>query len=227
MIPMDVKQYISWTATICQFGLLSTGIQVCLKIKQQGSTKNITFFPFWSTCLSSILWTKYGILVDDTPIYTIGILGMITQSAYLLFYYINTRDKKLLIQRLMYSFFGVCSLLTYVKYYTADFDTAVFHLGFIASGFTVAVYGSPLASVANVIRHKSTEFMTFSMCLGNFVVALLWAIYGQLVQDNFILVPNGTGVMLGSLQLLLFVFYPSTSQRTITYNMSSKPARQV
>lgn len=26
------------------------------------------------------------------------------------------------------------------------------------------------------------------MCLGNFVVALLWAIYGQLVQDNFILV---------------------------------------
>lgn len=42
---------------------------------------------------SSILWTKYGILVDDTPIYTIGILGMITQSAYLLFYYINTRDK--------------------------------------------------------------------------------------------------------------------------------------
>ena len=41
---------------------------------------------------------------------------------------------------------------------------------------------------ANVIRHKSTEFMTFSMCLGNFVVALLWAIYGQLVQDNFILV---------------------------------------
>ena len=37
--------------------------------------------------------------------------------------------------------------MTYVKYYTADFDTAVFHLGFIASGFTVAVYGSPLASV--------------------------------------------------------------------------------
>ena len=56
-------------------------------------------------------------------------------------------------QRFMYSFFGVCSLLTYVKYYTADFDTAVFHLGFIASGFTVAVYGSPLASVvkANIL----------------------------------------------------------------------------
>lgn len=40
-------------------------------------------------------------------------------------------------------------------------------------------------------------------------------------------VPNGIGVILGSTQLLLFVFYPSTSQRTITYSMKSKPAKPV
>lgn len=32
--------------------------------------------------------------------------------------------------------------------------------------------------------------MTFSMCVATFVVSLLWTIYGQLVQDNFILVSN-------------------------------------
>lgn len=70
--------------------------------------------------------------------------------------------QKLLMQRLMYSFFGVCSLLTYVKYYIADFDTAVFHLGFIASGFTVAVYGSPLASVVrtNILFHMNLYHIT-------------------------------------------------------------------
>ena len=31
--------------------------QVCLKIKQQGSTKNITFFPFLSTCLRYVINT--------------------------------------------------------------------------------------------------------------------------------------------------------------------------
>ena len=51
----------------------------------------------------------------------------------------------------MLSFLGVCSLLTYIKYYTEDYDTAVFHLGFVASGFTVAVYGSPLASVVSPV----------------------------------------------------------------------------
>lgn len=124
-------------------------------------------------------------------------------------------------QRLVVSFVGVCLLLTYIKYYTRDHDTAVLHLGFVASGFTIAVYGSPLVSVANVIRHKSTEFMTFSMSLAGFVVSSLWTIYGHLVQDKFITVPNGIGVILGSVQLLLFVIYPSTAQRTITYDMKS------
>jgi len=224
---MDIKQFISWSATLSQFGLLSTGIQVCLKIRRQGSTQNITFLPFLTTCLSSILWTKYGLLTDDIPVYTVGIFGMILQSIYLLFYYLNTRDKDIFSRRLMLSFLGVCSLLTYIKYYTEDYDTAVFHLGFVASGFTVAVYGSPLASVANVIKHRSTEFMTFSMCVANFVVSLLWTIYGRLVHDKFILVPNGIGVILGSTQLSLFVLYPSTSERTITYNLRSKPVKPV
>ncbi len=42
---------------------------------------------------SSILWTKYGLLTDDTPIFTVGVLGIVLQSLYLLFYYVNTRDK--------------------------------------------------------------------------------------------------------------------------------------
>lgn len=220
---MDITHIISWSATLSQFGLLSTGIQVCLKIRKQGGTRNITFFPFLTTCLSSILWTKYGLLIDDIPICVVGIVGIILQSLYLAFYFVNTRDrdKGIFSQRLVVSFAGVCLLLTYIKYYTRDHDTAVLHLGFVASGFTIAVYGSPLVSVANVLRHKSTEFMTFSMSLAGFVVSSLWTIYGHLVQDKFITVPNGIGVILGSVQLLLFVIYPSTAQRTITYDMKS------
>ena len=42
---------------------------------------------------SSILWTKYGILTGDIPVCTVGILGIIAQSLYLVFYYLNTRDR--------------------------------------------------------------------------------------------------------------------------------------
>ncbi|XP_015776657.1 PREDICTED: sugar transporter SWEET1-like [Acropora digitifera] len=90
---MDIKHIVSWSATLSQFGLLSTGISVCLKIRQQGSTKNITSFPFFTTCLSSILWTKYGILTNDTALCVVGVAGIVLQSIYLLFYYLNTRKK--------------------------------------------------------------------------------------------------------------------------------------
>lgn len=219
---MGIKEVVSAIGILSQFGLLSTGIPVCLKIRQQGSTKNVTFFPFLTTCLSSILWTKYGILTDDMAVYVVGILGTVWQSIYLLFYYFYTRKKKLLSLRLLMAFLGVCAILTYIKYYSGDHDTAVYHLGYVASGFSIAVYGSPLISVTNVIKYKSTEFMTFSMCLATFVVSFLWTIYGLLEGDNFILVPNGIGVVLGSMQLFLFILYPKTSQKSIMYDSSSR-----
>ena len=65
-------------------------------------------------------------------------------------------------------------------------------LGLYRHKISLTIAGVNFASFpflqSNVIRYKSTEFMTFSMCVATFVVSLLWTIYGQLVQDNFILV---------------------------------------
>jgi len=43
---------------------------------------------------------------------------------------------------------------------------------------------------AEVVKRKSTEFLTFSLCLANFIVSLQWCVYGLLVNDNFITVSN-------------------------------------
>ena len=59
-------------------------------------------------------------------------------------------SQRLFSHRLMAAFLGVCSILIYIKYYTEDHNTAVYHLGYVASGFSIAVYGSPLVSVVRV-----------------------------------------------------------------------------
>ncbi|EDO37599.1 predicted protein [Nematostella vectensis] len=221
---MDAKALLSWTATISQFGMLLSGAQICLRIQRQGSTGDVAVLPFLATCASSILWTKYGLLTKDFPITVISAAGIIFQSLYLLIFYLNSRDKKTLNPKLFWSFCLVCGVLSYIKYHVMDKETAVFHLGLVCSVFSVAVYGSPLVSLATVIRKKSTECLTFSLCLANFLVSLQWAMYGKLAQDNFITVPNSVGALLGSLQLSLFVCYPSTPQRTVTYTPGSKPS---
>ena len=63
-------------------------------------------------------------------------------------------------------------------------------------------------------KHLKNHFLSRHHYLHLFVVSLLQ-------------VPNGIGVILGSIQLLLFVLYPSTSQRTITYDTRPKPPKPV
>ncbi|KAK3706537.1 hypothetical protein QZH41_013029 [Actinostola sp. cb2023] len=110
---------------------------------------------------------------------------MVSQSIYIFIYYVNSRDKKNVMLKILWSFLGVTSVLSYVKYYVQDTETAIIHLGFVSSGFSVAVYGSPLVS----------------------------------------LLPNGLGVLLSSVQLSLFVCYPTVPQKTITYTPDSKPSK--
>lgn len=72
-------------------------------------------------------------------------------------------SQRLLTRRLTMSFVGVCSFLTYIKYYVGDYDTAVFHLGFIASGFTIAVYGSPLVTVVRIDLYFHVSLKRYSV----------------------------------------------------------------
>lgn len=53
--------------------------------------------------------------------------------------------------KILWSFLGVTSVLSYIKYYVDDSETAITHLGLICSGFTVAVYGSPLVSLVRKV----------------------------------------------------------------------------
>lgn len=46
------------------------------------------------------------------------------------------------------------------------------------------------------------------MCVANFLVSSQWCLYGNLVQDIYIVVPNGIGMFLAVVQLALFVILP-------------------
>ena len=95
--------------------------------------------------------------------------------------------QKLFLQRLVVSFLGVFLLLTYIKYYTGDYDTAVYHLGFVASGFTIAVYGSPLISLVRIILNFnfSVKFKDRGLVAKEHQ-SLFWPKYGKKNACSFL-----------------------------------------
>ncbi|XP_071483724.1 sugar transporter SWEET1-like [Diadema antillarum] len=210
---MEYKDALSLCATICTIGLFLTGIQICMKIRSQGNTQNISVFPFVAAVVNTILWTKYGVLTEDMTVILTNGVGIVLQILYIIIYYLNTNDKKDVHSKLLYAALIVYPTLGAIKFVTMTTETAIHYIGLIAACGSVVMYGSPLSVVSQVVRTKSTESLPFSLSFAGFVVSIQWFLYGRVVQDSFIQLPNFLGMLLGALQLALFVWYPSSSRK--------------
>jgi solute carrier family 50 protein (sugar transporter) len=87
-------------------------------------------------------------------------------------------------------------------------------LGIACNVLTVIFFASPLATMSQVIKKKTTESMSFPLSLMSAIVTLSWTLYGYLVGDYFVIFPNALGFILAALQLYLFIIYPNTPSQS-------------
>jgi solute carrier family 50 protein (sugar transporter) len=80
-------------------------------------------------------------------------------------------------------------------------------LGFIRVTCTSMMYASPMATITNVVRTRTSASMPFTMGVMNVLNSFCWGVYGALVNNMFFLVPNIIGVSLGLLQMLVTCIY--------------------
>ena len=96
-------------------------------------------------------------------------------------------------------------------------------LGIVGCAMGVGFFASPLASLAQVIRTRCTEVLPFPLIVANFFVTSQWWLYGIILDDNFILVPNALGWCLATFQLLLFAYYPSKRRTSALPTSATEP----
>ncbi len=68
-------------------------------------------------------------------------------------------------------------------------------------------YASPLSVARLVVRTKSVEFMPLPLTLACLACSVLWATYGLLVADVWIVVPNVAGLACSAAQVFLWCWY--------------------
>ena len=83
-------------------------------------------------------------------------------------------------------------------------------LGLYATIICIALFASPLATIASVVREKSSESILASLTAAQVANCVLWTTYGVLAaRDPFVWGPNGVGLVLGLVQLALKVCFPA------------------
>ncbi|XP_020270795.1 bidirectional sugar transporter SWEET4-like [Asparagus officinalis] len=88
-------------------------------------------------------------------------------------------------------------------------------VGILCIVFCIIMYVAPLAAMKLVITTKSVEFMPLYLSVASFLNGACWTVYSLLKFDINILVPNGIGLLLTVVQLVLYAMYYRSTQKIL------------
>ncbi|EDO30941.1 predicted protein [Nematostella vectensis] len=203
-------EILSWLAIVLTIGFFASGILACKRIIVSGDVGDVQFLPFVTTLMNCLLWTIYGYLKDDSTIIIVNFVGALLQVVYILCFLYFSRERGNNLAFLFYSAIASASLFMYLSFVIVESNTRLSHMGKICIVVTIMMQASPLATVARVIRTKSTESMQFTFSFLITLCSFVWLCYGTVIYDINVQLPNLSGVLLGFSQLSLFCIYSST-----------------
>ncbi|KAK9146966.1 hypothetical protein Sjap_006869 [Stephania japonica] len=180
------------------------------RIFRRKSTEDFDSLPYICTFLNSSLWTYYGIIKPGAILVaTVNSFGVLVETIFIVMFLIYAPSKMkartgILVSIIDVGFLAAAILVTQLL---MKGDVRIDVVGFLGAGLNIIMYGSPLGIMKTVVTTKSVEFMPFFLSLFMFLNGGVWTFYAYLVKDIILGIPNGTGFLLGTAQLLLYAIY--------------------
>ncbi|KAI8904794.1 sugar efflux transporter for intercellular exchange-domain-containing protein [Gorgonomyces haynaldii] len=194
---------ISLLATVFTLTMFLSNVPTLYFFTRMNSVQNYQATPFLSLLLNCALWSKYAILLEDSTLLLVNLVGLLVGIASL-YTYFKYSDKSAEIVNycigFLYAVFGYLYIFNPLS--------ATTQLGFIASGSSILLFGAPLAGMAQVLRTRTVAgIISPIMSSVAFGASFTWSIYGFMIKDAFVIVPNLIGCALTIVQIAMcFVF---------------------
>lgn len=101
------------------------------------------------------------------------------------------------------------STISLLAFLQLDVDQWQHVIGFVVNINLAFFYGAPLSTIFNVLKARDSSSIHRWTMLMNTANAVFWTAFGFGTTDWYIIVPNGAGVILGVIQLILQSAYPN------------------
>lgn len=203
----DYKDIVSTTASITTIGQFFSGVFICKDIIKSGSTHNVSVMPFLGGTAMGILMFQYSSILNDPAMTRVNIFGLILNICYLLCYYIYSHEKSVILTQMMYATVFIGIMLGYSFWESPSLIE--FRYGMIITILLMLLIASPLFSLSEIIRTKSTATLPFPLIVSGTLVTFQWLLYGIIIKNEFIQFQNVVGLILSVVQLSLFAIYPN------------------
>ncbi|KAG8222429.1 hypothetical protein J437_LFUL008427, partial [Ladona fulva] len=149
--------------------------------------------------------------MEDVSLICVNSTGAFLQLMYVLIYLLYSQRKVIIVRQLSALTLMLSCAILYA-YHEPDPNLAKYRIGLLCCSFTLLFFFAPFTVLAQVVRTKNADILPFPLIIMTFIVSLQWFVYGVLLHDTFIQIPNAIGCILSSIQLSLFVVYPNSSK---------------
>ncbi|TVU47057.1 hypothetical protein EJB05_06635, partial [Eragrostis curvula] len=179
------------------------------RVYKKKSTESFHSVPYVVALLSAMLWLYYALLTKDILLLSINAIACVVQSVYLTIFLVYAPKEAMaftvkLLCSMNVALYG--AMVAFLQFYVQG-HRRVSIAGGIGAAFAFAVFVAPLTIIRQVIRTKSVEFMPFWLSFFLTISAVVWFLYGLLMKDFFIAMPNVLGLLFGLAQMALYFVY--------------------
>jgi solute carrier family 50 (sugar transporter) len=199
------------------FVLFLSPLPTIKRIWSKKDSQDFSSDPYISGLLNCGVWTIYalpGVTPNRTEPFITNLVGFLFQLLFcVIFLLFPSKTAHFLeFEMLRKKFFGsiaflvMMGILALILVSANASASASEILGGVASFLNIVMYAAPLSIMKKVWQSQSVEFMPLPLSIATFMCSFAWMCYGFHVGDLPIIFCNVAGVLLGLVQLLLYLY---------------------
>ncbi|TVU50330.1 hypothetical protein EJB05_01698, partial [Eragrostis curvula] len=194
------------------------------RICKSKSTEGFQSLPYVVALFSSMLWIYYAMIKsNEILLITVNAAGCVIETVYIAMYlaYAPRKGKVFTATIFLLLNVGVFGLILLLTLLLSTGEKRVVSVGWVCVAFSISVFVAPLSIIVStvsdllihyslvwrVIRTSSVKYMPFFLSLSLTLSAIVWFVYGLLIKDKYVALPNILGFTFGVIQMGLYVFY--------------------
>lgn len=181
---------------------------------QTGTLGSFNVLPTALIVLSTNAWMAYAFTVPNPWIAASNLPGAVAAVGFTtVLLPIIPRERaydRLQVQLvLVVGAMAMYSLWCYLIFANTSYAERKFIAGAYGSALCVILFASPLSTAYEVVSTGNAASIYAPLTATQVTNCLMWTIYGLSIGDVWVYGPNGTGLLLGLIQLALKLIYPS------------------